>query len=77
VVNETTNGVTKYTLHGPMLDQPLKRDGKWFTPNDQGSTTKLLDDYANEVQGYKYRPFGELAGNPAASSPFQLWKRRE
>jgi RHS repeat-associated protein len=53
----------------------LQRDGKWFVPNQQGSTLALTDASGNVTQSYGYRPFGELTNSPTDSNPFQFTGR--
>lgn len=43
---------TQHTLHGPFIDQPIARDGKYFTQNHLGSTTTLTDSAGRAVEGY-------------------------
>jgi RHS repeat-associated protein len=79
VVSESTGGVAKHTLQGPFLDQPLAREGKYFTPNHLGSTTTLTDGSGNTVQQYSYQPFGQGTESPSPgdSNPFRFAGRED
>jgi hypothetical protein len=64
------------TLHGPVLDEPLARNGLFFTPNHLGSTTTLTDGTGTVVQSYAYSPFGETTpANGTIANPFQFTGR--
>jgi RHS repeat-associated protein len=71
VVREVTGGVASDTLHGPAIDQPLARSGKYFTPNQLGSTTTLTNSAGTVVHSYQYGPFGETTGSGSENNPFQ------
>jgi RHS repeat-associated protein len=71
VVREVTGGVASDTLHGPVVDQPLARSGKYFTPNQLGSTTTLTNAAGTVVQSYQYGPFGETTGTGGDRNPLQ------
>jgi YD repeat-containing protein len=75
VVSETTGGSSKYTLQSPVVDQPLARDGKWFVPDKVSSPALLTGGSGNTIQGYGYKPFGELTNSPTESNPFQFTGR--
>jgi RHS repeat-associated protein len=79
VVSEITGGTAKQTLHGPMVDQPLARDGKYFVPNHLGSTVALTDSGGNTVQQYSYSPFGAGTESPSPgdSNPFRFAGRED
>jgi RHS repeat-associated protein len=65
----------KQTLHGPLIDEPLARDGQFFTPNQVGSTTTLTDITGAVQQSYSYSPFGETTGSGMVANPFQFTGR--
>ncbi|MDR7476068.1 MAG: hypothetical protein QN175_13830, partial [Armatimonadota bacterium] len=71
VVKEITGSTSTYTTQGPLLDQPLGRGGRYFTPNHLGSTTTLTDGSGTVVQSYQYGPFGETSQSTGEANPFQ------
>jgi len=71
LVSEVTGATTVNTLQGPTLDQPLSRNGRFFAPNELGSTTKLTDGAGGVVQTYDYSPFGETTPSTGEANPFQ------
>jgi RHS repeat-associated protein len=75
LVSEITGSGASQTLHGPILDEPLARDGLFFTPNHLGSTTTLTDMSGVVQQSYQYSPFGETTGNGSVANPFQFTGR--
>lgn len=72
VVSEISGGNRIHTLHGPMVDQPLSREGLYFTPDHLGSTTTLTDSTGSVVQQYRYSPFGETSRSTTVNNPFQF-----
>jgi RHS repeat-associated protein len=68
---ELTGATTVNTLQGPTLDQPLARNGRYFSANELGSTTMLTDGAGAVVQSYSYSPFGKVSQSTAESNPFQ------
>jgi RHS repeat-associated protein len=72
IVSELTGGSTIATLQSPLVDQPIKRNGLYLTPNQLGSTTTLTDSNGNLVEQYFYLPFGETWQSAGTSSPFQF-----
>jgi RHS repeat-associated protein len=75
VVTDTTGGTASQTLHGPAIDEPLARNGLFFTPNHLGSTTTLTDATGAVQQSYQYSPFGETTGSGSVDNPFQFTGR--
>jgi RHS repeat-associated protein len=75
VVSEVTGATTVNTLQGPTLDEPLARNGRYFSPNHLGSTTTLTDTVGSVVQSYLYGPFGDVTQSTAESNPFQFAAR--
>jgi RHS repeat-associated protein len=71
VVSEVTGATIVNTLQSPMLDQPLSRNGRFFAPNELGSTSKLTDAVGGVVQSYDYSPFGETSQSTGEANPFQ------
>jgi RHS repeat-associated protein len=71
VVSEVTGTTTLNTLQSPVTDQPLSRNGRFFAPNELGSTTKLTDALGGVVQSYDYNPFGETTASTGEANPFQ------
>jgi RHS repeat-associated protein len=71
VVSEVTGTTTVNTLQSPVIDQPLARNGRFFAPNELGSTTKLTDALGGVVQSYDYSPFGETTASTGEANPFQ------
>src|SRR5207302_1892093 len=43
LVSEITNGSAINTLYGPFIDDPILRNGLYYTPNNLGSATTLTD----------------------------------
>jgi hypothetical protein len=77
VVGEVFGNSVTWTLHGPILDEPLARNGLFFTPNHLGSTTTLTDGVGAVVQSYTYSPFGETTpANGTVANPFQFTGRK-
>jgi RHS repeat-associated protein len=72
VVSEVTGATTVNTLQSPLLDQPLVRNGRYFSPNQLGSTTTLTDSVGTVVQSYIYGPFGDVTASTGESNPFQF-----
>jgi RHS repeat-associated protein len=76
LVSEITGSGTSQTLHGPSIDEPLARDGLFFTPNQLGSTTTLTDATGIIKQSYSYSPYGETtASDQTLANPFQFTGR--
>jgi RHS repeat-associated protein len=71
VVKEITGGASVYTTQGPLIDQPLARNGRYFSVNHLGSTTTLTDGAGVVVQSYSYGPFGETSQSTGEANPFQ------
>jgi RHS repeat-associated protein len=71
VVSEVTGATTVNTLQGPTADQPLARNGRYFSANELGSTTMLTDGAGSIVQSYSYSPFGKVTASTGESNPFQ------
>jgi RHS repeat-associated protein len=71
VVSEVTGTTTVNTLQGPTTDQPLARNGRYFSANELGSTTTLTDGAGAVVQSYSYSPFGKVTQSTGESNPFQ------
>jgi RHS repeat-associated protein len=71
VVSEVTGATTVNTLQGPLIDQPLARNGRYFSPQHLGSTATLTDGAGSVVQSYLYGPFGDVTASTAESNPFQ------
>jgi RHS repeat-associated protein len=79
VVSEGVGDTQTATLHGPVLDEPLARNGLFFTSDQLGSTT-LTDGTGTVVQSYAYSPFGEATpANGMVVNPFQFtgWDNEE
>jgi RHS repeat-associated protein len=75
LLTEITASTTVQTLHGPVIDKPLARNGLFFTPNHLGSTTTLTDITGAVQQSYSYSPFGETTGSGTVANPFQFTGR--
>ncbi|MGH3577795.1 MAG: RHS repeat-associated core domain-containing protein, partial [Mycobacterium sp.] len=75
VVTDTIGSTTNQTLFGPGTDHPLARNGEYFLPNHESSTTALTNGSGSVTQSYSYGPFGNLLNAPTDSNPFQYTGR--
>jgi RHS repeat-associated protein len=71
VVSEITGSTTVNVLQSPTLDEPLLRNGRYFTPKHLGSTTTLTDGAGTVVQSYLYGPFGDVTASTGEANPIQ------
>jgi RHS repeat-associated protein len=71
IVKEITGGSSVHTTQGPVIDQPLARNGRYFSVNHLGSTTTLTDGAGAVVQTYQYGPFGETSQSTGEANPIQ------
>jgi RHS repeat-associated protein len=77
VVSEYSGGQYVHTLHSPVIDQPIARNGRWFFPDHRGSTSGLTDAGGNVVQGYLYSPFEKQFTWTGEANPIQFTGREQ
>lgn len=71
LIGEAVGGVASFTLHGPSVDQPVARNGQYFTPDHLGSVTTATDGTGAVTQRYGYSAFGETNQSTGLQNPFQ------
>jgi YD repeat-containing protein len=70
-VSEISGATTVPVLFGAG-GQAINRNGRWFTPDSRGSTSRVTDGTGNVVQTYGYGVFGQVVPSTPEANPIQF-----